>query len=71
MSVIRRKFAASEVLHLTDDGYRLCPVRCDEPMFDVFKYVRELHFYLEEMAPEVVGEPALPSVEPFQAELVR
>lgn len=45
------------VLHLAADHYSLVPMRCDEDVFNVALWAREIYRWLNETSKEVVGTP--------------
>ena len=50
------------VLHLQDDHYRLVPVRCDEDIFRVALYAREIYRWQREISPDVIGDPIIKEI---------
>jgi len=48
------------VVHLTDEGYELVEVVCDEPVFRSFLYVREVFRWTDVTSKEVILPPLLP-----------
>jgi len=46
------------VLHVTEDGYSLVPIRCDEDVFDIFVGLRTFPFeWNAEISKTIVGKP--------------
>jgi len=52
------------VLHLHDDGYSLVPVQCDDTVFQLALYAREIYRWQNEVSPDVVGEPMTRAPQP-------
>lgn len=51
------------VIHLTDRGVRVIPVRCDRPVFESFLFVREVWRFQEQTSKYLIGDPVAPSQE--------
>lgn len=49
------------VLHLTPTGYHLRLVRIDEPVYDAFRFAREVYRFSKQMAGTVLGPDLAPS----------
>lgn len=50
-------FGAAAVLHVTDTGWELKPVRTDQPVFDVFLALKTLFEWDRNLSKEVLGRP--------------
>lgn len=57
------------VLNITPEGYRFYPIRCDQPVFDVFLFVREVYRYLEQTGKGVIGQAVRPPQPPAKQEV--
>lgn len=44
------------VLHVTSDGWKLCPVRCDESVFEIFKALRKAFEWDASMKNHILGK---------------
>jgi len=48
------------VIHITADGYRVVPIETGEPVWNAFRYAREVFRFQEEISKRVLGEPMTP-----------
>ena len=57
------KLNGGAVLHVREDGYDLIPLRCDEPVFEMFLNLRNGPFeWAADMSKTIVGAPIRPAV---------